>query len=215
MIAETMKKASPFLVLLSLLLFCPVESRAQPDIGGITEIYATGGITQPLSPTRFRDYWQLGNHMTAGVGFGATNAFTLRAGMRYNSFLLDTASLASDLSPETAAEVNSSKRYYLVGTTFDLLLDSPLRNAWAAPYFVIGISVYYTTLGDMEIEKEFDISQTSKVKNLAAGMNVGLGVSRSLTKDLEAFAQYTLIGGFMGGDKKAFSPLSVGLSVKL
>ncbi len=203
------------LVVLLVIGLWPIQGTAQPAIGGIAEVYANGGRSRPVSPTRFKDFWHSGNHMGLGVGIAGADVFILRMGLRYNNFSLDTAAVRADDQISDPVDLPANDRYYLLGSTLDLLTDVPSPVDRISPYVIVGLTLYYTNLADMEIDSEPTGADFAKTSQFGGGMNVGIGVSHDVSSDVKAFVEYELIGGFLAGDKKVFMPLSVGLAVKL
>lgn len=193
----------------------PVDGIAQPDLGGITEVYASGGFSRPVSPSHFKNFWHTGNHMTIGVGIAGADVFVLRMGLRYNSFSLDTAAVRADEQLTDTFDLPSNNRYYLLGSTFNLLTAVPSPIERVAPYVIVGLTLYHTNLADMTIDAELAEGDFTKSSQFGGAMNVGIGVAHVLTSEVKAYVEYELTGGFMGGDKKVFMPLSVGLAIKL
>jgi hypothetical protein len=188
---------------------------AQPASESVSQVYATAGFSQPVSPSQFKGFWQRGNHMSVGLGLERANVFVLRMGLRYNSFALDRAAVRVHEQLSDTIELPASDRYYLLGTTWDLLLEMPSPTRRLTPYVMVGLTLYYTDLSDMAIEDDLTGDDFEKIPQLGGSMNAGLGISHAVASDVDVLLEYALIGGFLGGDKKVFTPLSIGLVVHI
>lgn len=188
---------------------------AQPELSGVTEVYANAGFSRPISPSGFKDFWHTGNHMALGVGVERTDIFILRTGVRYNSFSLNADAVRASEQFSEQFDVPTDQRYYLLGTTFDLLTDMPSPMRRVSPYVIVGLTLYYTDLNDMTVDDNLSRDEFLKISQFGGGMNVGLGMSHALSPEVKTFVEYELIGGFMGGDNKVFMPLSIGLAIGL
>lgn len=203
------------IIILLLVGLAPRVGVAQSDFSGVTELYANAGLSRPISPSGFKDFWDAGNHMALGVGVEGADMFILRSGLRYNNFSLDAEAVrASEQFPEQF-DVPADQRFYLLGLTFDLLMDMPSPMRRLSPYVIVGLTLYYTNLNDMTVDENVTQEEFRKSSQLGGGMNVGLGMSHALSRDVKTFVEYEMIGGFMGGDNKVFMPLSVGLAIRL
>lgn len=201
-------------VLLLLLLTGYGTTAAQTDSAGLSHVYVDGGIVRPVSPDGFHSYWEPGNRIRIGVEWETPEVFTLRTGLTYGGLRLDRTRVTDDLGG-TPAGRTLEDYYYLAELTADVLLHAPTPIASLTPYAVVGLGVQFSDLAGLPIDRGMMRSDLETEVGASLIIDAGLGLRRPLLRDVEVFAEGLLVGGFTGGNDKAYTPFTVGIAVRI
>ncbi|MFQ6116069.1 MAG: outer membrane beta-barrel protein [bacterium] len=203
-----MKKSISYLTI----LFVIALSTGTFAQGKQYEFAVGGGISVPLGPDEFKDFWNLGFNGNAGIGYFITPQLTIGGNFTFNRFSLDGDKMIEDLGGAglgisvdggaiSAFEILGVGKYYF----------SPIGNV--TNFYVLGgvglgiVKVSEATISAPGIPTE-TVQSDSESKLLVAG---GLGVTFPVGATTNIFVEgrFSLIS--TEGSNTTFLPVRAGI----
>ncbi len=173
-------------------MLCAAVSAQTP--ASPVSIYAGGGLSMPMAPDLFKDYWKMGFNGMLGVGYGVTPAMQIVAKGEYHMFPLDVAGVEGG---DISMLMFGADARFAVG-----LPAAPIK-----PFFLVGVGMAKLSASDVTrgtLHASFP-DETDFYFNAGAGVEFKAGPKMSL------FAQARYVDVMAEGDAIAFVPITVGL----
>jgi opacity protein-like surface antigen len=160
-------------------------------------VYLNSGLTVPIFPTSFSNYWKSGVNIGGGLGYALSRYVDLQAYFEHNSFGFNNDFLKTKLneaySPFITDVSVDGGSFKIITVTANVRASFLAHGKSVRPYFIGGVGLFnmkqgetkdsYTFLG---IHYEETIPSQSKT-SLAA--SIGLGVEAMFTPMIGAFAE--------------------------
>jgi Outer membrane protein beta-barrel domain len=173
-------------------MLCAAVSAQAP--ASPVSIYAGGGLSMPMAPDLFKDYWKMGFNGMLGAGYGLTPAFQIVAKGEYHMFPLDVEGVeGADIS----ILMFGADGRFAVG-----LPAAPIK-----PFFLVGAGMAKLSASDLE-SGAFTVGfpeETDFYFNAGAGVEFKVGPKANL------FVQARYVDVMSEGEATAFIPFTVGL----
>ena len=153
------------------------------------------GISGPMSESNFSDAFNLGFNVHASATVLLNRNIGFRGDLQYNNFSYDES------SPDFSAS------YKITSLKADLLAGN--FEGKVNPYGVVGMGVYFQTVG----VSDDDVTISQSTTDFGMGLGGGLSFSVSPAVNLYGEAQYNFI--FTDGAAKGYLPFKFGASFKI
>jgi len=200
------------LILVSVFLLAFVAtSAAQQPMKPV--IYAGGGLSMPIGPTVFKDYWKMGVGFGGGIGIQAKPGTELIAKFFYNSFGFDWDKFFTD---------NSITGVTGEGTDFQAIefgVDAKYLFGQAPtfkPFLVAGVGMVNVKFTDAKMTgtttATVPLSGFSETKLSVSG---GIGSEYMISPTMALWLEGRIVMVLTSGDSINYMPFRVGLKFML
>jgi opacity protein-like surface antigen len=179
------------LAILTILLAFSVTATAQTPSSPI-KLYATGGVSLPMSPDLFKDYYKMGFHFGGGVGYALMPNLQLIGKAEYHMFAPDVEDI----------EGGDLKLSMFGG---DLKFSLGLPAAPIKPYLLGGAGFAKITVDAVEGFDEESYDETKFYFNVGAGLDLVSNPAFSL------FIQGRYVSVMTDDESTAMVPISAGI----
>jgi hypothetical protein len=173
-------------------MLCAAVSAQAP--ASPVSIYVGGGLSMPMAPDGFKDYWKMGFNGMVGAGYGLSPAFQIVAKGEYHMLPLDVDSVeGGDLG------------FLMFGVDGRFAIGLPA--APIKPFVLGGLGMANISASDIT-KGEYTVLFGDVTKFY---FNVGAGVEFKAGPKMSLFAQARYVDVMTEGDALAFIPFTVGL----
>lgn len=202
------------LIIMAVLLVFAVSASAQSQIK--PAIYAGGGLSMPVGPDAFKDYWKMGMGFGGGVGLGFTPYLEVIGKFYFNQFAFDGDQFLSDLGVTGYTIDGFDFRALEFGADVKYMF-STAEGAPFKPYGIVGLGMANIKITDVTITGDGetlvlpmgDISETKFMLNGGVGFDYMFSPKAGLWVD----ARYATI--LTEGDAMSYIPIRAGVKILL
>jgi|GEM_PF-851711 len=207
---------------------CTLVLLASTAIGQQTEekkmnIFAGGGISIPVGPEVFKDYWKLGSSIGGGVGYSFMPWMSLYATVDYSNFPFNEQGFLDTYAADPLIKLLGGQIKVEGGSTS--ILAATLTEKFSlvgqtvSPYVLVGAGFYHISLSDVTVtvsmQAPFGGTETENGKSeSAAGLIGGLGSDVQVSEGIDAFIQGLCVIGLTKGGSTTCVPVRAGVSFK-
>lgn len=201
------------IIISALLVLVSVTTAPAQDISKL-EIYLNSGISFPLQPDEFADYWGVGFNFGGGVGYSINPNLSFVGYFDYNRFGFDEESLLRDYGLAgygiliTGGEASSMT---LSGTLKASLLTPP---AQVCPYLYGGIGTSWISIGDVTISYLDESITVQGESESAFSVLVGAGIDFVIARRMDLFIEGGYAIAFTEGESTGIFPFKVGIKFR-
>ncbi|HDL04201.1 MAG TPA: porin family protein [candidate division Zixibacteria bacterium] len=202
-------------VMMALLFAVAINASAQQTIKA--SVFVGPGLSMPMGPDDFTDYWGMGFNVGGGVEIQINEMFSIVPRINYNSFGLDEDAFIEELEEELGYSVEGIEldggSINAIGFGADVKLAVPAGDeSKITPYFLGGLGMTSVSFSDLEMTyegesetMEIDESETDFTVEFGAGMEIAISPKMSLFVD----GKYVII--MAEDDNITYVPFHVGL----
>lgn len=172
----------------------------------------------PLNPEDFREFWQFGFNVGAGVGISVWKDLEIVGTFAYhrlpfddNEFLNEAGAIGVDIAIDGGAIT-------LTALVARLKYNYP-SEAWIQPYLLAGFGAHRRTFDDLDVDvlagTDLQSFTSTGEDETAFGLDIGGGLGFPVLPGVQAFVEggYTLV--FMEDDQIRYFPFRFGVAVGL
>ena len=204
-----------FSIMLAALLVLASAVAAQAQVKPV--VYAGGGISTPMAPDFFSDYWGMGYNVGGGLGIQINPSIEVTGSVFFNSFPLDDEKLIEDAGASgegvTVDGLDFQSLEFGIDLKYILMASNP--DAKFLPYLTVGAgmsNVKFTdvtvTGGDDSITLPAgDMSETDFALNGGAGFNYMFSPKAGIWVE----GRYTVV--MTEGDSMQYIPVRAGVKL--
>lgn len=209
-----MKKA---LLVFAAVVLCASMAMAQSQAKPV--IYLGGGLSMPLGPTEFKDYWKMGFGFGGGVGVSVGPQIELIGKVSYNMHSFDSDKLLSDLEAEgedvTGVTIDGGDIKILAfGADFKYIFTAG-EEAKFKPFMIAGLgmaNLKYTDVTVSDETLEITIPSGSTTEFALSG---GAGFDYMFSPKAGFWFDARLATVLTEGETTTYLPFQVGLKFML
>jgi opacity protein-like surface antigen len=172
------------------------------------------GVTFPMQPDEFKDFWNAGVALSAGLMFEPTRRLTLGVEVGYYRHELDRTAFEDAIRDEFPAVSVSGRALWFVPVTVVAELDL-VRYAVVKPFLRAGVGVYprraqaLTASGPGAVQL---LEQQNNLDETSAGALFGLGIETPVSPGIDLGIDATYNFAFTEGQTTEF--LAVRLTLR-
>lgn len=188
-------KTSPYFIFMFITLF---SETALGQIDSLISIRVSVGTANPRAPESFYDYW------SSGIDLNVATVYNYSSGINFSPALeLSYFPFSKDRFFQKTNVMNSSVTMsgaatiiaVLTGNFQAVFFESKQNEKSIKAYAVGGAGVIVTYVSSSTIEYSFTSVSTVRKVNINPCVQIGMGVSNSMTKDVDFFIEtYYLYG---------------------
>ena len=200
------------LIAVGMILVLSLGVQAQDEPMKIN-IYAGGGLTMPMSPDVYKDYWKMGMAFGGGVGFEVTPTFEIIGRFGYNMHSLDTDKLLEGTSGITIDGLDFKTMEIMADIKY--MFPAGAEGASFKPYLVGTVGMVNAKFSDVTItggSLSMTLGGVDETK-LAFGFGAGADLSLSPKAAIFIDAKYMMVT--TSGESTAYLPFRAGLKFGL
>ena len=198
------------------------DSQTTPNISEIKNsnaetknlLYLGGGVTFPLSPKEFSDYWNMGYNLEISLDFGISPIVYLGLEIDYNSFGFNGEKLFKDAGFGSYNFTISGGEASILSAMFDLKI-ALVKGAFQ-PYILLGIGYNNLETNDATVSLAGVGRET--VNGSSEGgfaYNAGLGFNIPLSVKIYLFFEGKYQSVRVKDENTSFLPLRIGIAFSL
>lgn len=190
------------------------EGAAQEEAGKIS-VYVNSGVSLPMNPEIFSDYWKMGFNFGGGVGYSFTPNLSVVGSFGYNSFAFDEDGFLDAFGMgETGISVDGASASIITGSASIKASFLPAGSA-VSPYGIAGAGLFKLTLSETTVSY-MGISETvPEVSETKAGAHFGAGLDYMLNEKIGLFIEGIYGIGLTEGESTGYVPIRVGASIQV
>ena len=201
------------LIAIGLILVVSLSVSAQESMK--INVYAGGGVTIPMSPDVFKDYWKMGIGFGGGVGFEVTKSFEIVGRFGYNMHSFEADKFLADLGVTGITIDGLDFKTLEIMADIKYLIPAGEEDAAFKPYLVGSVGMVNAKFSDVTITGG-TLSATlggADETKLAFGFGAGAAFSVSPTVAIFVDAKYMIVT--TSGESTGYLPLRAGLKFGL
>jgi hypothetical protein len=197
------------LLLLLLIAAAPVQVNAQS-----VSLSLHGGMSFPVLPTEFYDYWSPGYNVAGGVTYYLLPFLELRGEVEYVEFQLDELALLVEAEVPAGLVTITGGAVSAVMFTGSLKV-LPLPSApIVRPYVLVGGGLAALSVSDVTVSALGVSEQVSGASEKAGLILGGIGMDVVLSPTIDVFAEGRFLYLFTEDEASSFVPASLGIRIK-
>jgi len=181
------------------------------------EIFINGGISLPLTPTEFKDYWSLGYNFGGGANYIITPNIGVGASVGYSSMAFNEEGFLTDFGfggiPGVEITVNGADVSILMATANFKYSFVP-RGA-VSPYVLVGVGLFNISAEDITVTVDYlgeTYTETEPGPSESAfGLQGGVGVDIPVSPTVSIFLEVDYGMGFTEGESTGYLPVKGGI----
>jgi opacity protein-like surface antigen len=179
------------------------------------ELYIGGGLSFPMQPEEFSDFWSMGFNFGGGLGYIFSPNFSGNAYLSYNTFGLNDDEFLETLNAPSGVTLSGGSVSIIVVTANikALLIANPNQ---VTPYLLAGVGLFSLSTSDVTVSYQGS-QQTGNTSNSesALGLVFGGGVDIPVSPTLKIFLEIGYAMGFTEGESTGYLPIKGGLIILL
>ena len=187
----------------------------------VPQLYINSGITMPIYPEYFNDYWNSGINVGGGLNIPVFSLLNIQLGFQYNSFLFDDLKWLDELDKYllSIGEDEISDELIISGAMKNILLISlNLKIDYSLfggslnpnPYLIGGLGMIYNNTDNLVVGGlEVDFKEETR---FAGG--IGAGVDIRLNKETNIFIEGFYMHGLTKEENNQEIPMEIGGAYK-
>lgn len=196
--------------------FTPTTTRSTPfSQHKKAELYIGGGLSFPMSPEIFSDYWSMGFNFGGGIGYKFGRNISGNAYFSYTSFPLNESKFLDDLNAPSEVNISGGSASVILVTANikALLIANPNQ---VTPYLLSGLGLFSLSTSDVTVSYQGyqQIANTSNSES-AFGIVFGGGVDIPVSPTIKVFLEIGYVIGFTEGESTGYMPVKGGLCILL
>jgi len=207
-----MKRVS---IMLAALLVLALAVAAQAQVKPV--VYAGGGISMPMAPEFFSDYWGTGYNVGGGLGIQINPSIEVTGSLFFNAFPLDDEKLIEDAGDAGKGITVDGLDFQSLEFGIDLkyILRASQAEAKLLPYLTVGVGMSNVKFTDVTFTGG-DESLTLPVGSYSEtdfALNGGAGVNYMFSPKFGAWVEgrYTVV--MTEGDSIQYIPVRAGVKL--
>jgi len=196
-----------YLLLCTTILLGPAAVAAQSR----TMVSMSGGISIPVAPDTFVDYWGAGYNISGGVGYflGHQQRFAVQGCVDYSNHPLDEEEFLKAAGVSGISISGGSLQ--VLAVSVDIRASLGLADARAVPYFLGGVGLFRMSMSDMAAAGGGEFySQEINESESKIGYGFGAGLDLRLTERSGVFLQAKYSIGLTEDEAMHHLPLKIG-----
>lgn len=178
------------------------------------EIFINGGISLPISPESFSDYWSMGYNIGGGAGYRFLPNLSGSLSLGYNSMVFDEEGFLKDIGlGGYGLAVEGADATILMVTAnvkFSLVPTAPL-----SPYLIGGIGFSNVSLEDISFAFEGQTYVYDGTSESTFGAIIGAGVDIPVSPIVALFLEVDWGLATTEGDVTGYVPVKGGVLILL
>lgn len=204
-----------FLIVLAAFVVLASAVAAEAQVKPV--VYAGGGISMPMAPEFFSDYWGMGYNVGGGLGIQINPSIEVTGSLFFNAFPLDKDKLIEDAgaSGEDVTVDGLDFQSLEFGIDLKYILRASQAEAKLLPYLTVGVGMSNVKFTDVTVtgaDESFtlpagDMSETD------FALNGGVGVNYMFSPKFGAWVEgrYTVV--MTEGDSIQYIPVRAGVKL--
>ena len=200
-------------IVLAVIIFCSLSFSQGGGRDKKAELYIGGGLSFPMSPEEFSDYWSMGFNAGGGVGYRFGPNFSGNAYFSYNSFSLDEDEFLGGTSSEVDISGGTVSIILVTANLKALLIADPRQ---VTPYLLAGLGLFSLSVSDVTISyMGYEYSGDTSDSESAFGIVFGGGVDIPVSPTIKVFLEVGYAIGFTEEESTGYLPVKGGLIILL
>lgn len=190
----------------------------QPTLAGTTggvayktEFYINSGVSFPIGPDEFSDYWRMGYNFGGGMGIPVSSNIILIGYFQYNSFRFDDDEFLQDWGLTgygISISGGEASIMTISGTIKATLGQTPLPMR---PYLCGGVGFFKLSIGDITVYDGYSSETAEGDSENAFSILFGAGVDFTIGGRIGLFIEGQYVIGYTEGESTQIFPLKVGI----
>ncbi len=200
-----------FFMLLSLIIVSDVYTQDEKKI----ELTLGGGLSIPLNPNDFSDYWTAGFNGVAGLGFEISEGVIISGSIGYNIFPLNEDEFLKDagLSNSGISTEGGSTSILFLSANFKGVLTPSSKSA--RPYLTGGIGYFNLGFDEIKITDGTNSISFDSESEGAFGLSGAGGIEFPVSNNTLIFVEVGYLRGLTEGDNTAIIFGRGGINLRL
>lgn len=200
-----------FIMLLSLMIvnngFTQDEKKLELTLGG--------GLSLPLNPTDFSDYWTAGFNGVAGLGYVISEGVIISGSIGYNIFPLNEEELLKDagLTNAGVSTEGGAVSILFLSANFKGVLTPSSKSV--RPYLAGGIGYFNLSSDEVTLTDGINSVTTSSESESAFGLSGMGGIEFPVSNNTLIFIEAGYLRGLTEGDNTAIIFARGGINLRL
>ncbi len=172
------------------------------------------GISVPLSPHGFSDYWNPGVNFGAGIEYPVNPNTFLGGNFTYSRFNFDKNSFLSDLGLRGSGIWVSGASSTILSVLANLKLISQTKESIVAPYFIMESGYFKITLESITAGFLGYTETIEGDSDTALVISLGMGLDLQLNEKSSFFIQIGYTTTIAEDPQRSYIPFKVGIIFK-
>lgn len=193
----------------SILLICFSVSIVRAQDKSAT-LQFSAGLSVPVSPDAFTDYWNPGYNLGGGFAYYFTPMFSIQTYFDYNSFSLDDDSILEDAGLEYSNVIVSGGNISIINISANIQYNIISVERKVSPYIFAGLGYYHLASKDLLMSDSYDSITLDGDSEDAFLINFGVGMQVNIVDNFSLFGDLRYLVGFTEDDNTIHLPIRVG-----
>lgn len=176
------------------------------------DLYFNTGISFPISPEEFSDYWSLGFNVGGGVGYSISNMFSLRGLLDYNSFSFDEDTFLKDLGVSGSGVTVDGLSASIFTFTVNAKSFFSSTPGTVAPYTTLGLGYFNLALSDVTVSYQGASQSVDFGSESGFNMIFGGGLDFNVGS-IDIFLELDYGASFTKGETTYYLPIKSGVKI--
>ncbi len=190
---------------------CSAEQKLNPVL------YLGGGISMPIGPQVFKDYWKMGVGFGGGIGFQLNPNMELIADIYYNQFSFDDSKFLSDIGVTGASVDGLEFKMLEVMADFKYAFTSGQGESKFKPFLIGGVGIGAAKFADATVTG--DLGTKTVPASSISESKVMFGAGAGFDYMFSPKAAFWLLGRFnivsTSGESTTYLPVRAGVKFML
>jgi len=179
------------------------------------QLFLSGGISIPSSPTEFTDYWNLGFNGGAGIGYVFSPNFSANAYFDFNTMALNEDNFLGDLGAPSGVSIDGGS-INIITVMANVKGNLIAKPKSISPYFKVGIGLFSLSATDVTVSyMGVSMTESLDASEEALGLIFGGGIDFPVSPNILIFIEGNYCVGFTEDESTSFIPIKGGLIILL
>lgn len=167
--------------------------------------YAGGGMSMPMGPTAFKDFWKMGPSFGGGIGIQISPRMELIGKIYYTTNSFNEDKIASGVTLE------GGKLKFLAFGVDGKFMFPGSKGVGFIPYFIAGLGMTKAELEETTISGDDEVMPFAAISETKLALNIGAGFDYMFSPKAGLWLDGRLDMVMTEGDSFTMFPLRAGL----
>lgn len=206
---DVMKK-----IIFGLFLFLASIANAFAQGTNKPEFYGNSGISFPIGPDEFSDYWRMGFNFGGGIGYPISPNLSLVGYFDFNNFRFDDDKYLRDYGFAGYGISISGGEASIITLSGNLKATLHTTTSSVHPYLWGGIGFFKLSIGDITIYGPGGAVSVEGDSESAFSVLVGGGIDFVIGERMDLFIEGKYVIGFTEGESTQMFPVKFGIKFR-